>query len=51
VESKDLATREAIARVLVEGGYGLLELKDVELTLEEIFLSLTGSSLLAAASA
>jgi ABC-2 type transport system ATP-binding protein len=51
VESKDLATREAIARALVEGGYGLLELKQVELTLEEIFLSLTGSSLPAAASA
>ena len=51
VESKDLATREAIARVLIEGGYGLLELKQVELTLEEIFLSLTGSSLPAAASA
>jgi ABC-2 type transport system ATP-binding protein len=51
VESKDLATREAIARALVEGGYGLLELKQVELTLEEIFLSLTGSALPAAASA
>jgi ABC-2 type transport system ATP-binding protein len=51
VESKDLNTREAIARALVEGGYGLLELKEVELTLEEIFLSLTGSSLPAAASA
>ncbi len=51
VEGKDLATREAIARALVEGGYGLLELKQVELTLEEIFLSLTGSSLPAAASA
>ena len=51
VESKDLATREAIARVLIEGGYGLLELKQVELTLEEIFLSLTASSLPAAASA
>jgi ABC-2 type transport system ATP-binding protein len=51
VESKDLATREAIARALIEGGYGLLELKQVELTLEEIFLSLTGSSLPAAASA
>ena len=51
VESKDLATREAIARTLVEGGYGLLELKQVELTLEEIFLSLTGSALPAAARA
>ena len=50
VESKDLATREAIARTLVEGGYGLLELRQVELTLEEIFLSLTGNALPAAAS-
>ncbi|HLK33672.1 MAG TPA: ABC transporter ATP-binding protein [Terriglobales bacterium] len=51
VESKDLATREAIARALVQAGYGLLELKQIELTLEEIFLSLTGSTLPAAASA
>lgn len=51
VESKDLATREAIARALVEGGYGLLELREIELTLEEIFLSLTGSARPAAASA
>jgi ABC-2 type transport system ATP-binding protein len=51
VESKDMATREAIARTLVEGGYGLLEFREVELTLEEIFLSLTGSALPAAASA
>lgn len=51
VESKDLSTREAIARALVEGGYGLLELREVELTLEEIFLSLTGSARPATASA
>ncbi|HEU5336994.1 MAG TPA: ABC transporter ATP-binding protein [Terriglobales bacterium] len=51
VESKDMTTREAIARVLVEGGYGLLELREIELTLEEIFLSLTGSARPAAASA
>ena len=51
VESKDMTTREAIARALVEGGYGLLELREIELTLEEIFLSLTGSARPAAASA
>ena len=51
VESKDLSTREAIARALVEGGYGLLELREVELTLEEIFLSLTGNARPASASA
>ena len=51
VERKDMTTREAIARVLVEGGYGLLELREIELTLEEIFLSLTGSARPAAASA
>jgi ABC-2 type transport system ATP-binding protein len=51
VEAKDLATREAIARTLVERGDGLLELKEVELTLEETFLSLTGSGLPAAGSA
>ncbi len=51
VESNNLSTREAIARALVEGGYGLLELREVELTLEEIFLSLTGSTRPATASA
>ena len=36
--------REAIARRVVEAGWGLVELRPVELSLEEIFLSLTGDS-------
>ena len=50
-QNGELQRRYGQARALIEGGYGLLELKQVELTLEEIFLSLTGSSLPAAASA
>ena len=33
--------REAVARRLVDGGYGLLELRGLEMTLEDIFLRLT----------
>ncbi|SFM93095.1 ABC transporter ATP-binding protein [Thermodesulforhabdus norvegica] len=32
--------RPAVARVLVENGYGLLELKSVDLSLEEVFMQL-----------
>lgn len=43
VEAADATVREAIARTIVQAGWGLLELKPVELSLEEIFLSLTGA--------
>ena len=41
LEAAEPAVRESIARQVVRAGWGLLELKPVELTLEEIFLSLT----------
>ncbi len=44
VEARTLAAREAIARALVGAGWGLRELRPVELTLEQIFLSLTGAA-------
>ena len=43
IEAQGLAAREAIARCVVESGWGLVELKPMELSLEEIFLSLTGN--------
>lgn len=43
VEAADAGVREVIARTVVQAGWGLLELKVVELSLEEIFLSLTGA--------
>lgn len=43
VEAKETAVREAIARRMVENGWGLQEMKPVELSLEEIFLSLTAN--------
>jgi ABC-2 type transport system ATP-binding protein len=36
--------RQAIARALAEAGFGLLELRPLSMTLEEIFLTLVGSS-------
>lgn len=42
VEATGSDVRAALARAVVVGGWGLLELKPVELNLEEIFLSLTG---------
>lgn len=44
VEVAATPVREAIARRVVEAGWGLVELRTVELSLEEIFLSLTGDS-------
>ena len=44
VEASSPAAREAIARALVGHGWGVRELRPVELTLEQIFLSLTGSA-------
>ena len=41
VEAKAPPVRESIARRVVENGWGLLELKPQELSLEDIFLSLT----------
>ncbi len=41
VESQGGDIREALARAVVSAGWGLLELKPVEVSLEEIFLSLT----------
>ncbi|MGH9534567.1 MAG: hypothetical protein ACRD2E_06890, partial [Terriglobales bacterium] len=41
VESAGGDVREAVARAVVSAGWGLLELKPVEVSLEEIFLSLT----------
>jgi ABC-2 type transport system ATP-binding protein len=35
--------REDIARVVVEGGWGLLEMRPVGMSLEEVFLQLTTS--------
>ncbi len=49
VEARSGASREAIARALVGAGWGVRELRPVELTLEEIFLSLTGPAGSAAA--
>jgi len=51
VEARAVAVREQIARRVVENGWGLVELKPVELSLEEIFLSLTGAAAAAPASA
>jgi ABC-2 type transport system ATP-binding protein len=34
-------TRPAVARALVQGGYDLLELRSLDLSLEDIFLQLT----------
>ncbi len=44
LEVENTGVREAIARRVVEGGWGLIELKAVELSLEETFLSLTGAA-------
>lgn len=44
VEAQAPPVRESIARRVVENGWGLLELKPVELSLEEIFLSLTAAT-------
>ncbi|MGH9487923.1 MAG: ABC transporter ATP-binding protein [Terriglobales bacterium] len=41
VEANGMPVREAIARRVVENGWGLVELRPLELSLEEIFLSLT----------
>jgi len=49
VEAKGADVREALARAVVNGGWGLLELKPVELSLEEIFLNLTAAPAPAAA--
>ncbi|MBO0881338.1 MAG: hypothetical protein J2P17_13510, partial [Mycobacterium sp.] len=35
--------REALAKAVVSGGYGLMELRPAHLSLEEIFLQLTTS--------
>ncbi|MGH9412996.1 MAG: ABC transporter ATP-binding protein [Terriglobales bacterium] len=43
LEANGAPVREAIARRIVESGWGLLELRPTELSLEEIFLSLTGN--------
>lgn len=43
IEARSVPVREAIARRVVENGWGLVELKPVDLSLEEIFLSLTGN--------
>lgn len=43
VDAADAGVREAMARTIVQAGWGLLELKVVDLSLEEIFLSLTGA--------
>jgi ABC-2 type transport system ATP-binding protein len=49
VEARGPEVREAIARRVVEGGWGLVELRAVDISLEDIFLSLTGSDSLAKA--
>jgi len=43
VEAREPAVREAIARRMVENGWGLQEMRPLELSLEEIFLSLTAN--------
>ncbi|MGH9526015.1 MAG: ATP-binding cassette domain-containing protein [Terriglobales bacterium] len=48
VESEGADVREALARAVVSAGWGLLELKPVEVSLEEIFLSLTAEKAAAA---
>ena len=40
---KDSAIRISLARAVVESGWGLFEMKSVGLSLEEVFLKLTGS--------
>ena len=42
LEVRDLGVRERIVTCVVTNGWGLIELRSVELSLEEIFLSLTG---------
>lgn len=49
VESEGADVREALARAIVSAGWGLLELKPLEVSLEEIFLSLTAEKSAAAA--
>ncbi|MGH9540423.1 MAG: ABC transporter ATP-binding protein [Terriglobales bacterium] len=44
VEAKGADVRETLAHAVVAGGWGLLELKAVELSLEEIFLKLTAAA-------
>lgn len=44
VESKNFADlRSKISKAVVNGGYGLLELKEVQLSLEDIFIDLTNT--------
>ncbi|TAN21192.1 MAG: ABC transporter ATP-binding protein [Acidobacteria bacterium] len=43
LEANGAPVREVLARRIVENGWGLLELRPLELSLEEIFLSLTGN--------
>lgn len=43
LEANGAPVREVLARRIVENGWGLLELRPLELSLEEIFLSLTGT--------
>jgi len=43
VEAQAASVREALARCIVTRGWGLTELRPTELSLEEIFLSLTGT--------
>ncbi len=44
VEAANPAVREAVAKRVVESGWGLVEMRPLELSLEEIFLSLTAGN-------